>query len=179
MKSKWLKYIGVTLLALFLTIGVPILINESYKVGAGYITMWEAADVLEYYGTLLGAAIAIATLAITIIFTRKQIARDSFLKSEHEKWDRIEAVFADALQKINPMHSLNKLLKDGTTKPVEAIITIQQYRIACSIATDQLLRSDGQKRKDSHDGDCQAGTEGDYAGNENGIPQTTIRNGPE
>src|SRR5699024_7293058 len=47
--------------ALFLIVGVPIIINELYK-RPGYVTMWSAADMLGYYGTLLGAFVGIATL---------------------------------------------------------------------------------------------------------------------
>ena len=37
---------------LLLIVGVPILINELYKKNSGYITMREAADVLNYYGMI-------------------------------------------------------------------------------------------------------------------------------
>ena len=37
---------GITLL-------IPIIINEAYKYGKGYITLWEAKDVLSFYGTYL------------------------------------------------------------------------------------------------------------------------------
>lgn len=33
--------------------GIPLLINEMYKVDNGYITLWGATDVLSFYGTIL------------------------------------------------------------------------------------------------------------------------------
>lgn len=45
-------------------IGVPVLINECYKVGDGYMTIWDAQDVLSYCGTLVVAVIAVATIAL-------------------------------------------------------------------------------------------------------------------
>lgn len=66
------KKVLVAVVISVLIFGIPIIINECYKHG-GYITMWGAADILSYYGTILGAFIAIATLVTTIIFTRKQI----------------------------------------------------------------------------------------------------------
>ena len=42
------------MLLIVLVIGVPFLINESYKTGfIPYVTKWDAADVLAYYGTAL------------------------------------------------------------------------------------------------------------------------------
>ena len=44
--------------ALFLIVGVPIIINELYK-RPGYVTMWSAADMLGYYGTILGTVVTV------------------------------------------------------------------------------------------------------------------------
>ncbi len=50
MKKRMIITIAVLLCVLFLVVGVPIIINECYKIG-GSITLWNAADVLAYYGT--------------------------------------------------------------------------------------------------------------------------------
>ena len=47
--------------------------------------MWGAADVLSYYGTILGATATATAMIVTIVFTRKQIYRDSYLKNGNEK----------------------------------------------------------------------------------------------
>ena len=82
-KAKYFVIAGI--IALILIIGVPIVINELYKVNAGYMTIWGAADVLSYYGTILGACVTVGALIVTIIFTKKQIQRDSFIKNQEEK----------------------------------------------------------------------------------------------
>lgn len=41
------------ILCVVLVILIPFLINESYKVGTGYITEWGANDVLSFYGSIL------------------------------------------------------------------------------------------------------------------------------
>ena len=91
-KRKFLKVVKIIfgiIAAIFLIAGFPIIINECYKVNCWYITVWDGADVLGYYGAILGSIIAVATLVITIVFTKKQIQRDSFLKNENEKWERL------------------------------------------------------------------------------------------
>ena len=94
-------------IAAILIFGIPILINECYKHG-GYITMWEASDMLSYYGAILGAFIVVGTLAITILFTRKQIQRESYLKGRIETWSKIENVFTTTLKGINPVLPLKE-----------------------------------------------------------------------
>ena len=97
MRKSWTKWILIAVIALALIVGVPIIINECYKTNSGYMTMWGAADALAYYGTILGALVAVATVVVTILFTYKQIQRDSFVKSENEKWAKIEEIFLNAL----------------------------------------------------------------------------------
>lgn len=107
MKKSQIKWVIIGLLAVIVfVVGVPIIINECYKTNSGYITMWGAADVLSYYGTILGVLAAAATIAVTISFTQKQIQRESVLKTETEKWAKIEEIFATALDTINPIRPL-------------------------------------------------------------------------
>lgn len=41
-------------IVLVLVIGIPLIINKLYKMGPGFVTVWDGADMLSYYGTLLG-----------------------------------------------------------------------------------------------------------------------------
>lgn len=56
---KITKIVIAIMAAIFFIVGIPLIINECYKANCGYITVWDGADVLGYYGTLLGAAIAV------------------------------------------------------------------------------------------------------------------------
>lgn len=135
---KVIKIILGIIAAIFLIVGIPIIINECYKANCGYITVWDGADVLGYYGAILGSIIAVATLAITIIFTKKQIQRDSFLKNENEKWDRLKAIFMQTLSDINPMRVLKDVMDNGISDPTKAINLLQRYQLDCKIANDIL-----------------------------------------
>ena len=136
------KFIVIVIAATtFFAAIIPIIINEVYKYGSlhgGYVTIWDATDVLSYYGTILGAAATAMTIAVTITFTYKQIRRDSYLKNENDKWAKIEFVFANALNEINPMRPLIETMETGLTNPSAAIITIQKYQVSCRIAKDPL-----------------------------------------
>lgn len=63
---------------------------------------------------------------------------ENFLKQENEKWTKIEAIFANAIDKINPMHPLIETMDTGMKDPAAAITTFQKYRMMCKIALDQL-----------------------------------------
>lgn len=69
--KKWWFYIIVTLCVLFLVVIIPIIINELYKVDNGYLTKWNASDVLAFYSELLSGLIAIICLIVTICFSKK------------------------------------------------------------------------------------------------------------
>ena len=135
-RVKWFLFV---LALLAVVIGIPVIINESYKANSGYMTIWGAADALSYYGTILGALVAVATVVVTILFTYKQIQRDSFLKSENEKWAKIEEIFAMALDTINPIRPMTEAMDTGMKNPGAAITTFQKYQMACKIASDQLV----------------------------------------
>lgn len=51
-------------------VGGPIIINELYKFGNGYLTLWDASDVFLYYGTVL-SAIGTITLGIIAVYQTK------------------------------------------------------------------------------------------------------------
>ena len=133
-KTKFLVVLG----AVFLVVGIPIIINECYKANCGYITVWDGSDVLGYYGTILGSVIAVISIIVTITFTKKQIQRDSFLKNENEKWDRLKSIFLQTLSDINPMRILKDVMDNGFTAPTKAITLLQRYQLDCKIANDLL-----------------------------------------
>lgn len=137
-KRKLIKISIGTLLILFLTVGVPVIINECYKVGFGYSTIWSGTDILNYYGSILGSGIAVIALIITIVFTRLQIQRESYLKTEKEKWDKIENIIASMLDEMNPIRISMKTIHIGFSDPVQAIQALQKYQLNCKIASDQL-----------------------------------------
>ena len=135
---KVIKIILGIIAAIFLIVGIPIIINECYKANCGYITVWDGADVLGYYGAILGSIIAVATLAITIVFTKKQIQRDSFLKNETEKWSKIEQTFTGVIDEINPIQVMKDTMDNGITDPGKAMNILHKYQLTCEMAGDQL-----------------------------------------
>ena len=68
-KKVWIYIISALAIILFV-FGIPIVINEAYKNG-GYITMWNAADVLSFYAVILSGLITVLVLVATIIYTKK------------------------------------------------------------------------------------------------------------
>lgn len=104
----------------------------------------QETDVLSFYGTVLGTMVAVATIAITISFNRKQIQRDAYLKSEVDRWMKIDEAISKSIEDINPQYVLQLGLEaasDGNTSvlnPIACIAALQRYKMRCSIATDRL-----------------------------------------
>lgn len=68
--------IAITIIFLVTAIVGPIIINSLYMQNSGYITKWEANDVLAYFGGILGAIATIISLIITILYNKKQIREE-------------------------------------------------------------------------------------------------------
>lgn len=128
----------IATIVVVLVVVIPFAINECYKHG-GYVTLWDASDVLSYYGSVLGATIAVTTLIITILFTRKQIERDAYLKKQTDYWATIEGIFIDAIKKTSPIYALKNTVKCGQANPMEAIRILREYQMDCHMAMDNLL----------------------------------------
>lgn len=135
---KIIKAIFIVIVIIILIIGVPIIINECYKLNCGYITVWDGTDVLGYYGTILGSVISVATLVITIRFTKKQIQRESYLQNEREKLSNLKSIFLEILESINPILTLKNVIDNGFNDPSKAINILQKYQMNCKTACDQL-----------------------------------------
>lgn len=69
--NKILMGLGILLLSIVLIFLIPIMINESYKSNSGYLTLWNAEDVLAFYSVVLSGIITFVALFITIKHSRK------------------------------------------------------------------------------------------------------------
>ena len=76
MKRPWIKWCALVIAALAAIVGVPIIINECYKANSGYMTIWGAADVLSYYGTIIAAAGAAIGVFVSIKVATKNYKED-------------------------------------------------------------------------------------------------------
>ena len=50
-KRWWIWLIAMLIIAVF--ISIPFIINEAYKADTGYVTLWDASDMLGFYGSIL------------------------------------------------------------------------------------------------------------------------------
>lgn len=74
---KWSQVLGAIIFALILVAGVPFAINECYKAEYGYITKWDAADVLSYYGNIVAAIIGAFGVYVTVYISNKNYREDA------------------------------------------------------------------------------------------------------
>lgn len=103
-KKRKVKVIGILFFSMLLFIFIiPVIINEFYKNNSGYITLWDAADVLAYYGAILQAVFSMVALYITISYTRRQIKYEHIENIENEKIKNIEYEFSVFIETLYPL----------------------------------------------------------------------------
>lgn len=73
-KNWWIYPLSILIFIVFV-FGIPIAINEAYKAGSGYITVWGASEVLAFYAVILSGIISISALIITIYYSKKDTER--------------------------------------------------------------------------------------------------------
>lgn len=71
------KKIITIIVGIAVIFGIPIIINECYKADSGYITMWTAADMLSYCGTIIAACGAAVGIFVSIKFSQEQYKEDT------------------------------------------------------------------------------------------------------
>ena len=138
-KRRTGRIILLILLALFLVFAVPIIINESYKANDGYVTMWEAADVLSYYGILLGSTVTICALILTIAFTRKQIKNDRYIKEQDEKWSLVFTLIDEAMDANNPLRLIQLIIDYDANYNQKTVTMIQNYVATAKLSADKIM----------------------------------------
>ncbi len=124
-----------------LVIGIPVLINEAYKMETFYVTTWDSSDVLMFYGVLLGVMGAVYVLSETIKFSIRQIQAEHFIERENIKWNKVEEVTMEALKDIMPFNMLYLGgVSDGSTFAyLSKIITqLQNYSFKAKTSLDRI-----------------------------------------
>ena len=77
MKKSYITWFIIGLCAIIVfVVGVPIIINESYKANSGYVTLWTAADVLSYYGAIIASLGAAIGVFASLRYSHKQYRED-------------------------------------------------------------------------------------------------------
>lgn len=79
MRKKSILFIiilSTVILFVFIFI-IPIVINELYKTGKGYKTIWNGADVLSYYGSVLSSIGGILGVFFSIRYAQREYKEDS------------------------------------------------------------------------------------------------------
>ncbi len=117
---------------------VPLIINECYKVPNGYVTVWDGAEVLAYYGLLLGSIITIVTLVKTIQFNRNQILEERKLLKEQEQWKEISDAISEVLMHIHPYKLKNVIIDNSINSIAQCVSILCVYETSAKMSLDNF-----------------------------------------
>ena len=136
-KTKLFRYICA--IVVVLVVVVPLCINALYKSDKVLMTtVWTGADVLSYYGTILGTIATIVALVCTIMFTRQQIVYEQYVRSETEKWGRMEKLFVTAISLAQPK-TLSSIYMDSIARQsVEGCAELMRHMYELQSAIDSI-----------------------------------------
>lgn len=137
-RTKTIKIILSIFVALLLVVAAPVIISVCFSAGNNNQSPLRASDILGYYGTILGAVVTIGALIATILFTKRQIQRQSFIDLQEKKWDKIDALVSDVLETIHP-YRMNEILANAIWKDKgEVISDLHLYIHRLYLAQDSL-----------------------------------------
>lgn len=141
-KCKKLLVLICIALILFLAVGVPVIINWLYSLPPIFFTQWSAADILGYYGTLLGAAAGIITLYYTIRFDLWQLRLEHHYQREAKMWEDMDAMFRQCLDDIHPSKlELALFIAISNENPYELLTQTLTFRVTVMTSVDRLVSS--------------------------------------
>lgn len=107
--TKAQKIIGSVIAVIIILI--PIVINEAYKLGEGYLVMWTAADLLEFYGAVLGF------LGTVVLGYVALLQNSRLIKLEERRY----------LHDMQPFVTVTNW-RARTTSSVDAVISVDSLR---------------------------------------------------
>jgi len=90
--TKWWFY----LIIFAVTLGIPFLINEAYKVGKGYITLWEVEDALSFYGSYL-SFVGTVVLGIVAVYQNRKAHQ---LNEQMQKLQQVQFVSMVSISRL-------------------------------------------------------------------------------
>lgn len=128
--KKWYKSWKIWCMlvaAILLVVLVPVGINEAYKIGEGYITVWTGPEFLSYYGSILGAVSTIFVLVCTIRYTWFQVQYEHAVRVETEKWRRLEDQINSAIVLADPIHIRSIYISSNNKETMKRCAELSQY----------------------------------------------------
>lgn len=141
--KKFLLILSCIALVLVFTIVIPFLINLCYNCPVILIkTELEVADVLDYYGTLLGTGVAVVTFIYTAKATVAQISHQQIYQQKMKLWQEAEETVDLCLDTIHPMKMqysfLETVSKNEPNRAYQLIGQIENYCLNTIVVTDRL-----------------------------------------
>lgn len=141
-----LRHPRVIVALLFLSVGIPFLINLSYQLPFQIIhTEWSATDLLDYYGTLLGNGFAVFSIGVTVFWTVEQIRYQQHHQMKLTLLQEEELSIENCLEMIHPLklhYAFWETISMGREKSAEHWISqIENYYLNLIISADILHSS--------------------------------------
>lgn len=123
---KWI--IVLVIVGILFLVAIPLLINAAYLKGSGFITAWNGAEFLAFYGAALSAIGAVFLGAISIWQNKKlREQNENIRKDNNEAQERIEIITT----KANEITSLSLILQTESNRINKLSECMDEYIEIC------------------------------------------------
>lgn len=120
---NWCLLGTVVFLAVF---GGPMIINWLYQSNSGYITIWGAAEVFSYYGTILAAILA-AIVAVVGVHISIRASHEQYREDKRRDVLPYFAINMLDSKRIDPADRKDKAANDTVQTPDQNILVYQEF----------------------------------------------------
>ena len=120
---NWCLLGTVVFLAVF---GGPMIINWLYQSNSGYITIWGAAEVFSYYGTILAAILA-AIVAVVGVHISIRASHEQYREDKRRDVLPYFAINMLDSKRIDPADRKDEAANDTVQTPDQNILVYQEF----------------------------------------------------
>lgn len=151
------------LLGTIMGIGGPFVINYAYSASDKYFfTLWNAQDMLSYYGTLLGAVATIIAVTWTINFNRESAEKDRRLSEKNNFRNYGIQICIDYLELCNHKR-ISDLINDISKSDLKNNVSKYNLYVKSKISEIDMRQIEIQEKFDIFHSNIDIGTKVDIA----------------
>jgi hypothetical protein len=129
---------------IFLTIGIPLMIDISYSLPfVWFFVEWSAKDLLNYYTSVLEICATVLSILVSVVLAVSQIIHQQQYHDSMRKWTETEQRMDEAIRVINPAElQYLRTPHIGTEKwdsVKDTVILMMEYCKNLNVVIDQIV----------------------------------------
>ncbi len=139
MKIKIWGIVFICIFAISVCIAIPFLINASYIKNEGFITVWNGADLLAFYGAVLGA-IGTISLGALSLWQNHQLSKIN---------EKAQGKIGEISKRANEINIISKIIEHEEVRLQQLRASFDKYNDFCD-PTSILSKTKNKPKEERH-----------------------------